>query len=309
MAPESRAGSAFDPDAELSALRSGAPGRGAADGSVQHEPAVAPSGGVGGCGRGRREAAHAVRVGQRLRRPWGDGDSRTRARAIGRRDAWRPSSCGDQSCVLEAPTRWQPGCNRTVDSARAAAVPDRRGRAGRIHRRAARSAHGHLGSQHDVPARITELSQLGVAAGVGTARARRHARERSADRPDSRDEHRGRAGLRRQEPKPARRRTGNRSVPWRDGNLRHSSRVRRSASGARGNRGCGAADRLLQRRKSAPRARRRPQSRDDAARVDRCGPGALAAAGPGRIERAHAGGNRCSASCVPWPPSRSSSAC
>ena len=73
-------------------------------------------------------------------------------------------------------------------------VPDRRGRAGRIHGRAARSAHGHLGSQHDVPARITEQRQLGVAAGLGTARARRHARERSTDRPDSRDEHRGRAG-------------------------------------------------------------------------------------------------------------------
>ena len=99
--------SAFDPDVELSPLRSGAPGRGAADGSLQHEPAVAPSGGVAGCRRRRREAAHAVRVGQRLRRPWSDGDSRTRARAIGRRDAGWASGCGDQSCVLEAPARWQ----------------------------------------------------------------------------------------------------------------------------------------------------------------------------------------------------------
>ena len=71
------------------------------------------------------------------------------------------SGCGNQSCVLEAPARWQSGGDRTVDSARAAAVPDRRGRAGRIHGRAARSAHGHLGSEHDVPARITERSPTG----------------------------------------------------------------------------------------------------------------------------------------------------
>ena len=128
-------------------------------------------------------------------------------------------------------------------------------------------------------------SQLGMAPDLGSPRARRDTQHRQADRTDGGPELRGQC-VRRQEQTAKRRRTGRRSGSGRDRAFPDPESVRPAAASPR---------RDCRRRSRAPTSPnlpacpgRRAHSRDVAPCVDWRRPGPPLAAGPGRIERAHA---------------------